>query len=162
MTETKKADNLFRQKGSAMILSIMVMMGLGLIALGSLQQQLSAGLALTSDQHRFVIAWENASSALAWGISQPWKDVDDARWQCQDVPAMLISSGGGRVCARTSLRQDVFILRGEGTAGESKATVKLFQQASMEKQADGKLSFSPLKQGWLDFCPEADERICND
>ncbi|RJT39478.1 DUF2509 family protein [Rahnella woolbedingensis] len=145
-----------------MILSIMVMMGLGLIALSSLQQQLSAGLALTSNQHRFVIGWENASSALAWGISQPWKDFSDSRWQCQDVPAMLISSGGGRVCVRASLRQDVFVLRGEGTAGEGKATVKLFQQTSMKKQADGKLSFTPLKQGWLDFCPEADEQVCND
>ncbi|WP_120508914.1 YgdB family protein [Rahnella bruchi] len=145
-----------------MILSIMVMMGLALIALSSLQQQLSAGLALTSNQHRFVIAWENASSALAWGISQPWKAFSDARWQCQDVPAMLISSDGGRVCVRASLRQDVYVLRAEGTTGEGKATVKLFQQASMKKQADGKLSFSPLKQGWLDFCPEADEQVCND
>lgn len=72
----------FRQRGSAMILSIMVMMGLGLIALNSLQQQLSAGLALTSNQHRYVIAWENAASALAWGLRQSWKESSEPLWQC--------------------------------------------------------------------------------
>lgn len=60
-----------RQQGSAMILSIMVMMGLGIIALNALQQQLSAGLALTSNQHRYVIAWENAASSLSWESASP-------------------------------------------------------------------------------------------
>ena len=44
----RKDPSQYHQQGSAMILSIMVMMGLGMIALNSLQQQLSAGLALTS------------------------------------------------------------------------------------------------------------------
>lgn len=149
------------QRGSAIILSVMVMMGLGLIALNSLQQQLSAGLALTSSQHRFVIAWENASTALAWGVQQSWKASTGSDWQCQDVAAGLLISGKGRVCMRPSLRPDVFLLSGAGQMAESGEPVMHFQQASGKKQADGTLVFIPLKQGWLDFCPETNELICN-
>jgi len=152
----------FRQRGSAMILSVMVMMGLGLLALNALQQQLSAGLALTSNQHRYVIAWDNASSALAWGVSQPWKDVAGEKWQCQSVAAGIIANGSGRACVRSSLREDVFLVRGEGKMAAGTDAVVLYQQVSMKTQADGSLFFSPLKQGWLDFCPEADEKVCNE
>ncbi|WP_338020344.1 DUF2509 family protein [Rahnella perminowiae] len=75
MTSVVKRSESLRQRGSAMILSILVMMGLGLIVLNSLQQQLSAGLSLTSNQHRYNVAWENAASALAWGIGQSWSDA---------------------------------------------------------------------------------------
>jgi hypothetical protein len=37
-----------------------------------------------------------------------------------------------------------------------------YQQVSIKKQTGGNLIFSPLTQGWLDFCPEADEQICNE
>lgn len=150
-----------RQRGSAIILSVMVMMGLGLIALNSLQQQLSAGLALTSSQHRFVIAWENASTALAWGAQYNGKVFTGSDWQCQAVPAGLVLSGQGRVCVRPSLRPDVFLLRGEGRMVEGSEPVMQFQQASGKKQADGTMVFIPLKQGWLDFCPETNELMCN-
>ncbi|MFU2316094.1 YgdB family protein [Rahnella sp. PCH160] len=150
-----------RQGGSAIILSVMVMMGLGLIALNSLQQQLSAGLALTSGQHRFVIAGENASTALAWGVQQKWKVFTGSDWQCQDVSAGLLLSGKGRACVRPLLRPDVFLLRGEGKMAEGGEPVMQFQQASGKKQADGTMAFISLKQGWLDFCPETNELICN-
>lgn len=152
----------FRQRGSAMILSIMVMMGLGLIALNSLQQQLSAGLALTSNQHRYVIAWENAASALAWGLRQSWKESSEPLWQCRDMAAGIIASGTGKVCIRPSLRQDIFLLRGEGRMAEGNEPVMQYQQVSMKKQTSGDVIFLPLKQGWLDFCPEADEQVCNE
>ncbi|MGG5218030.1 MULTISPECIES: YgdB family protein [Rahnella] len=154
--------NSVRQRGSTMILSIIVMMGLGLIALNSLQQQLSAGLALTSNQHRYVIAWENAASALAWGIRQSWKDSSEPFWQCRNVAAGIIASGTGRVCVRPSLRQDIFLFRGEGRMAEGNESVMQYQQVSVKKQASGEVIFSPLKQGWLDFCPEADEQVCNE
>lgn len=162
MTTLTERNESFRQQGSAMILSILVMMGLGLIALSSLQQQLSAGLALTSNQHRYAVAWENAASALVWGIGQPWSDSHDSYWQCRDVAAGIIVSGSGRACARPSLRQDIFLVRGEGRMAEGNEPVMQYQQVSINKQADGDLIFSPLKQGWLDFCPESDEQICNE
>jgi len=151
-----------RQQGSAMILSIMVLMGLGLIALNSLQQQLSAGLALTSNQHRYVIAWENATSSLSFGISQSWKISGDTNWQCQIVAPNIIATGSGRTCLRPSLREDIFVVSGEGRLSQSDEPVMLYQQVSMQKQADGYLVLSPLKQGWLDFCPEADELFCHE
>ncbi|UHM89030.1 MULTISPECIES: YgdB family protein [Rahnella] len=153
---------LLRQKGSAMILSVMVMMGLGLLALNALQQQLSAGLALTSNQHRYVIAWENAASALSWGIRQPWRNVQEPQWQCLNVASGVVVTGKGRACVRPSLREDIFLVRGEGRMTDDSEPVMLYQQVSREEQADGSSGFLPLKQGWLDFCPEADERICNE
>lgn len=151
-----------RQRGSAMILSVLVMTGLGLIALTSLQQQLSAGLALTSNHHRYAIAWENASSALAWGVSQQWESITGAKWQCQIVAAGITVPGSGQVCVRTSLRADIYLIRGEGKMDDVRDPVMLYQQASMKKQPDGSLRFSPLKQGWLDFCPESDEQACHE
>lgn len=152
----------YHQQGSAMILSIMVMMGLGMIALNSLQQQLSAGLALTSHQHRYAIAWENAASSLSWGVSEPWKLTAQTKWQCQTLTVGIMTAGSGRTCVRPSLREDVFVVRGEGRSSEEGEPVILYQQVSAQKQADGLLIFSPLRQGWLDFCPLADELFCDD
>ena len=162
MKAVAQVDGAFRQRGSAMILSILVMMGLGLIALNSLQQQLSAGLALTSNQHRYVIAWENAASSLTWGSRQSWKDSNEPVWQCRDVVAGIIASGTGKVCVRPSLRQDIFLVRGEGRISKGNDPVMQYQQVSVNKQASGEVTFMPLKQGWLDFCPEADEMACNE
>lgn len=157
----RKDSSQYYQQGSAMILSIMVMMGLGMIALNSLQQQLSSGLALTSHQHRYVIAWENAMSSLNWGLSQTWKLSPDAKWQCQRVAPGVIVAGTGRICIRPSLREEVFVLRGEGNLAENGEPVLLYQQVSMQMRTQESQAFSPLRQGWLDFCPEADEQFCN-
>ena len=145
-----------------MILSIMVMMGLGMIALNSLQQQLSAGLALTSHQHRYAIAWENAASSLSWGISERWKLTAQTKWQCQALTSGILAVGSGRTCVRPSLREDVFVVRGEGRVSEGGEPVTIYQQVSAQIQTDGSLIFFPLRQGWLDFCPEADEQFCDD
>lgn len=162
MTSVVKRSDSLRQRGSAMILSIMVMMGLGLIVLNSLQQQLSAGLSLTSNQHRYNVAWENAASALAWGIGQSWSDSHDPYWQCREVAVGIIISGSGRACVRPAFREDIFLVRGEGRLTQDNEPVVQYQQVSSKMQAGGDLIFSPLKQGWLDFCPETDAQACNE
>ncbi|GBU11461.1 membrane protein [Enterobacterales bacterium] len=151
------------QQGSAMILSIMMMMSLGLLVLTTLGQHLSGALLLTSNEHRYLLAWEHAESSLNWGIRQSWTVPTDNGWQCQQQSAI---SGGLpnslRSCIRPSLREGVFLLKGEGGIDKSTLPIALFQQTVATKAQDGQYVLQALNQGWLDFCPESDPTYCDE
>ncbi|SRR5471030_1461933 len=149
-----------RQRGSAMILSIMMMMSLGLLVLTTLGQHLSGALRLTSNEHRYLLAWEQAESSLNWGMRQSWSASAGSGWQCQTNPNEL--TGRLRSCVRPSLREGVFLLKGEGEIEQSRPAVVLFQQTTATGSSDGHFILKALNQGWLDFCPESDPAYCDE
>lgn len=152
----------YHQRGSAMILSIMMMMSLGLLVLTTLGQHLSGALSLTANEHHYLSAWEYAQSSLNWGIRQSWAVQPDSNWHCQQgrVTAVGLQKPFNS-CLRPSLRKGIFLLKGEGKAIESRQTVILFQQVTATKASDGHYALTALKQGWLDFCPESDLNYCD-
>lgn len=149
-----------RQRGSAMILSIMMMMSLGLLVLTTLGQHLSGALLLTSNEHRYLLSWEQAESSLNWGMRQSWTASTGSGWQCQTTTNEL--TGPLRSCIRPSLREGVFLLKGEGETNQSTPAVVLFQQTTATGVSDGYYVLKALNQGWLDFCPESDPAYCDE
>jgi len=158
----KAIDNQVHQRGSAMILSVMMMMGLGLLALNTLNQHLNSALALTGQEHRYLQAWQQAASSLSWGASQRWLLSTSPTWQCQSLTTGPAADRPLRSCVRPSHRPGIFILKGEGQGLEGEAPLVLYQLASHNKQARGSAIFTPLKGGWVDFCPLPTPRGCDE
>lgn len=151
-----------REQGSAMILSIMMMMSLGLLVLTMLGQHLSGALLLTSNEHRYLLAWEHAQSSLHWGMRQPWTLITGSGWQCQQQSVITGGLPGPlSSCVRPSMREGVFLLKGEAEIDKNVPPLALFQQTIATKAPDGKYVLKALKQGWLDFCPESDPTYCD-
>lgn len=150
-----------REQGSAMILSIMMMMSLGILMLTTLGQHLTGALSLTAHEHRYLLARENAVSSLNWGLKQLWPLATDDRWRCQHLDVVIAGlSQQLNSCIRPSLREDIVLVKGEGKVGERASPLALFQQAVSTTQPDGSRALIALKQGWLDFCPESDPKYC--
>jgi len=145
-----------------MILSVMMMMGLGLLALNTLNQHLNSALALTGQEHRYLQAWQQAASSLSWGASQPWLLSNTPTWQCQSLTTGPAADSPLRSCVRPSHRPDIFILKGEAQGGEEGVPLALYQLVSHNKLTAGSVVFTPLKGGWVDFCPLPDPRGCDE
>jgi len=153
-----------RQRGSAMMLSVMMMMSLGIIVLTNLGQQLADSLTLTGHEHRYLKAREQAESSLNWGLNQTWQASASNQWQCQhaDIHIPGQPPQSLRSCVRPSLRQGVFLLKGEGTTDNHTRPLVVYQQARMLGSPNGSRRFAAIVQGWLDFCPESDPDYCEE
>lgn len=146
-----------------MMLSVMMMMSLGVILLTNLGQQLADSLALAAHEHRYLTAREQAESSLNWGLNQTWQVSASKQWQCQqaEIPIPGQLSQSLHSCVRPSLREGVFLLKGESTAGKHARPLVVYQQAKLLSSPDGSRRFAVIAQGWLDFCPESDPDYCD-
>lgn len=158
----KAIDSQIRQRGSAMILSVMMMMGLGLLALNTLNQHLNSALALTGQEHRYLLAWQQAASSLSWGASQRWLLSTTPAWQCQSLTTGPAAGNPLRSCVRPANHPGIFILKGEGQLLKGEVPLVLYQLASHNKPTAGRVVFTPLKGGWVDFCPLPNPRGCDE
>lgn len=158
----------YRQRGSALILTIMMMMALGLLGLNTVNQHLNAALSLTRSEKHYLQSWELAVSSLNWGLSRRWKRPSDENWQCVNEsnaagltvsvdPAVTLQS-----CIKPAEAKDQYLLRGEGRVQPYASPVYLYQLVSLEGPNDGEQKLKPLLNGWLDFCPLKDEGKCNE
>lgn len=147
-----------------MMLSVMMMMSLGIIVLTHLGQQLTDSLALTAHEHRHLKAREQAESSLNWGLSQRWESSTSKQWLCQHTDRVFPSPPSQilRSCVRPSLRDAIFLLKGEGVTGSNGLPLVVYQQARMLNSPDGSRRFAAISHGWLDFCPESDPDYCED
>lgn len=149
------------ERGSAMILSIVMMMSLGLLVLTTLGQHLSGALLITAHEHRYFLEWEQAESSLNWGMQQSWAIPSGNGWQCQQRNLSAASLGQPlNSCMRPSLREGIFLLKGEGPRIGDGAPLTLYQQATAITISGGRYVLAALKQGYLDFCPESDATYC--
>lgn len=146
-----------RQKGGSTLVAVMLLLVMGLMLLTAQQRQLDSALLLAVDQQRYLRAYNQAASALSWGLSQPWPQsvLQSSRWYC-----LPVNSDALQACARYSSRADIVVVRGAGAplGGEP---LWLYQLAT-EVQEMGNSRFKAQKGGWLDFCPEKRERDCAD
>jgi len=153
------------QQGSAMILSVMMMMGLGLLVLNTLNQHLNSALALTGQEHRYLQAWQQAASSLSWGASQHWLLSTTPTWQCQSLTTGPAADSPLRSCVRPSHRSGIFILKGEGQLLEGEMPLVLYQlarQGHLATQGRGGEILTPSKGGWIDYCPLPNPRGCDE
>lgn len=141
------------QRGSVLA-AVMLVLVMGLLLLGAQQKQLDSALLLGVEQRRYLQAYNRASSALNWGLTQSWPPslLNAGAWRCQRQPA-----SGLQACVKRASRADMILLRG---LGEIPAADPLWLYQLAMPDAHGRLRAEP--GGWLDFCPEKDAAACED
>jgi len=153
-------------QGNALILSIMMMMTLGLLALNKVNQYLDSALALTRSEQGYWVAWELAASSLNWGLSRSWEPFTAGGWQCATYAEPVTEAGASRQrltsCVKPAELVDLYILRGEGQDKRGTLPVFLYQRAIRQAGEGERLRFKALDNGWLDFCPFRDELQCQE
>lgn len=151
-----------KQQGSAMMLSIMMMMSLGIIVLSNLGLQLADGVALSAYEHRYLNAREQAESSLNWGLNQEWEASNGQQWLCQQADVEWHNNLRHRLnsCVRPSLREGIFLFKGEGIVAANMLPLIIYRQAKRVNSSGTARRFIALDQGWLDFCPERDPNYC--
>ncbi|QCR35157.1 YgdB family protein [Nissabacter sp. SGAir0207] len=138
-----------KQRGNALLLTLLGMMALGLAGLQALHGQLDEAVRMTGDTRRTLLAWNQAASALAWGTTQRWPEPPPGRWQCR-------TSDAGRSCLKASTQLGGYLLRGQGQV-DARTPLYLYQLVTR----DGEGQVQQLAGGWLDFCPERERRDCD-
>lgn|GEM_PF-598184 len=169
-----------RQRGSALILAIMMMMALGLLGLNTVNQHLNGALALTRSEKNYLLSWELAISSLNWGLSNRWSYQHDPQWQCVEsttyselllplshvssagVLQSLLSSSSFRSCVKPGEAEGQYVLRGEGRFNADALPVYVYQLATFQSEASIGGYFKAIPNTWLDFCPFKEENNCHE
>jgi len=145
------------QQGGSTLAAVMLLLVMGLMLLNAQQRQLDSALLLAVDQQRYLRAYNQAVSALNWGLVQPWsrEQLTTTRWHCQQLHSDALQA-----CARRSSRTGIVMVRGAGMVTQAEP-LWLYQLTS-ETGAVGDVKLRAEKGGWLDFCPEKKESDCAD
>jgi len=141
------------QQGGSTLAAVMMLLVMGLMLLNAQHRQLDSALLLASDQQRYLQAYNQAASALSWGMAQRWPQggLSAGGWLCRQNVELS-------ACVRQSARAGMVLVRGEGAlrGGEP---LWLYQLSKTEGTgAEAGLIAEP--GGWLDFCPEKKEADC--
>ncbi|GKX52662.1 YgdB family protein [Budvicia aquatica] len=145
--------SLLRQQGFSTIAMVMMLMLFGMLMLNGLSGQLTTQVKIYGDERRYLKAYNQALSSLAWGFSLQWPAAK-AGWQCQ-----RLASDGLSACLRSTDNNGVLI-RGSGTLGFGEPDLALFQRGRQSEGGDPAINFIPLTHGYTDFCPLASAADC--
>ena len=130
-----------RQRGMASVALVLLLLVLGSLLLGGLNQQYRALSGRVASEARRMRDAADVHSALEWGRSQRWSP--GVTEQCRQ-PAEI----AGRVCLRIFSDGALLLIASAGTA----------RRWLSGEVADGALVFWP--HGWSDFCPLTEESLC--
>ena len=141
------------QRGGSTLAAVMLLLALGLMLLNAQHRQLDNALLLAADQQRYLQAYNQAASALSWGMLQRWPraELSAAAWLCRQRVELT-------ACARLSARAGVVTVRGLGEmrGGE---LLWLYQWGAFDgAESIGRVQAQP--GGRLDFCPEKRPADC--
>lgn len=150
-----------KQRGYSMVTLVMVLLSISTLLLTSMSKRLESSLRFNLDERRYLRAYNQAASALTWGLKQRW-DLPDIHWQCQRSSLLELEA-----CIKT-VGQGKLLLKGEGKLKENEPPLKLFQLADLADEVKPnnknlfryKLAVIAHHSGWLDFCPTKEETDC--
>lgn len=145
----------WNQRGNGALVMVMLLAAVGLLLMTGMQRQLDSALYLTHDERRYWQTLVLAESSLQWGIGQVWLMGNRSDEQCLSYAAERL-----RVCLRDVPGEHYMLLRGEGHLPASSSVMVLYQRV-VPIESEGETSpLKPIAGGWLDFCPERQEAIC--
>ncbi|WP_413737201.1 DUF2509 family protein [Sodalis sp. RH21] len=152
------------QRGGGTLAALLAVLVISLMVMAAWQRQLDLSLALLNDEQRYLAAFHQAESALAWGARQYWH-AEHA--QCRQPEGETF-----RACLLADRRAGRWILRGESGAGDVIAgPLRLYRQVELRPitapgAGDGGalaaircggdkpcFGLSPHPGGWLDYLP---------
>ncbi len=121
--------------------------------LKALHHHLDNALIMMVDERRYLKAFQQAESSLAWGIAQSWSLDETEEWYCQQQQEFHLTS-----CLKRQ-SSHFFLLKGMADVASGQS-VGLYQWMKL-LSAGGGDSLIPVESGWLDFCPEVDVGFCS-
>ncbi|TNH43131.1 YgdB family protein [Photorhabdus luminescens] len=143
------------QQGNVLLISVLILLAVSLMMLKALHHHLDNALIMMVDERRYLKAFQQAESSLAWGIAQSWP-LDSNKieeWYCQQQQEFHLSS-----CLKRQ-SSHFFLLKGMADVASGQS-VGLYQWMKL-LSAGGRDSLIPVESGWLDFCPEVDVGFCS-
>ncbi|WP_340620860.1 YgdB family protein [Xenorhabdus siamensis] len=142
------------QRGHALLVSILMMLTLSLMMLKALHYQQENALLMMFDEQKYLNAFQQAESSLAWGSVQSWPlhSRELGSWICLQKSGSYLQS-----CLRR-YQDDLFLLKGIASfsAGEH---LELYQWMKQMKGSNQD-TLTPVISGWLDFCPVIPVEFC--
>lgn len=157
-----------RQQGSALILTVMMIMALGLLGLNTVNQHLNAALSLTRSEKQYLQSWELAVSSLNWGLQRHWTIPNENQWLCvgrvnsRSTSEKFEQTSDLKSCLKKAEVEGQYFLRGEGRVLPEAPPVFLYQLTTLVTPDGSETRLKPQLNGWLDFCPLKDEVNCNE
>ncbi len=121
--------------------------------LKALHHHLDNALIMMVDERRYLKAFQQAESSLAWGVAQSWSLDETEEWYCQQQQEFHLTS-----CLKRQ-SSHFFLLKGMADVASGQS-VGLYQWMKL-LSAGGGDSLIPVESGWLDFCPEVDVGFCS-
>ncbi|WP_274533177.1 YgdB family protein [Photorhabdus temperata] len=84
MTEHSPNVCLQFQQGNVLLISVLMLLAVSLMMLKALHHHLDNALIMMVDERRYLKAFQQAESALAWGMAQSWLLYSDKteEWYC--------------------------------------------------------------------------------
>lgn len=140
------------QQGNIALVMVVVLMTTALLLLKTLHVYQENALNEFFKEKRYVEAFNQAESALSWGLKQSWRLQTFSRqgWQCQRPPTHLWES-----CIK-HYKGAQFILSGKGKYTDQ-YDVTLYRWVS---PISGSQKVRGQIKGWLDYCPVYKKGFC--
>lgn len=141
-----------QQGGVVLGMTIMLVM-LATLMLHAMQRQLDLSLSLVADEQQYVRDFQQAQSALNWGLQQAWPQVPG--WTCRTQAEYQ-----WRACL---LQDDEALLFGEPVTqqallpADDAPALRLWHWV----RANGN-RLKALPGGWIDYCPLSPAQACDD
>ncbi|WON78959.1 YgdB family protein [Serratia sp. UGAL515B_01] len=144
-----------KQQGGSTLVVVMMLLVVGLMMLTAQHRQLDSALLLAADQQRYLRAYNQAASALSWGLAQSWPrtSLQTRHWHCQEWQDEALLA-----CVKRLGLGGVVMVRGAGQIPGAEP-LWLYQLAT-EFGGEGGINLKAQKGGWLDFCPAKRESDC--
>ncbi|PHM36675.1 YgdB family protein [Xenorhabdus innexi] len=148
-----------RQRGNALLVSILMMMTLSLMTLKALHYQQESAMLMMFDEQGYLNAFQQAESSLAWGKVQLWpfESQELENWHCSEKSGSYLKS-----CLR-HYQGDLFLLKGTAQLSVGKPLVgeplELYQWMKRMKYLN-RDTLIPIESSWLDFCPVTSAEFC--
>ncbi|MGE6303477.1 YgdB family protein [Serratia liquefaciens] len=147
--------NINAERGGSTLAAVMMLLVMGLMLLNAQRRQLDSALLLATDEMRYLRAYNQAASALSWGVAQSWShgQLNESGWWCRQTTEL-------RACAKLSSQAGIVLVRGEAPMNGTEP-LRLYQRSKPEG-ATGDIALRAETGGWLDFCPEKKQADCED
>lgn len=143
---------IFQQEGNIALVMVIVLMTTALLLLKGLHVYQENARNEFFKEKKYVEAFNQAESALAWGLKQSWRlqTFNRQQWQCQKPQAYSWES-----CIK-HYKGAQFVLSGKGKY-KGQYNVMLYRWVSPiagTQKIRGQIS------GWLDYCPVDKKGFC--
>lgn len=138
------------QKGHIALVMVVILMTIGLLLIKSLHSYQEQAQHEWYKEAKYYHAFNQAESALAWGLTLQWEASTSKNWVCQQNETQNWTS-----CLKP-YKGSVYVLLGQSPYKQG-ASIKVYQWVEWDAK---KQRILPRKNGWLDYCPVQQKGFC--